>query len=83
MRDGAIHYKLYLLKLKMAIDNIVFRINKFKNVFVYEIGLIAIRKVSPPFDEEQPYGRPCSSLSTALVQHDRVQQQFSSCDKSF
>ena len=24
-----------------------------KNVFVYEIGLIAIRKVSPPFDEEQ------------------------------
>ena len=29
-----------------------------KNVFVYEIGLIAIRKVSPPFNEEQPYGRP-------------------------
>ena len=30
----------------------------FKNVFVYEIGLIATREVSPPFDEEQPYGRP-------------------------
>ena len=29
-----------------------------KNVFVYEIGLIAIREVSPPFDEEQQYGRP-------------------------
>ena len=24
-----------------------------KNVFVYEIGLVAIREVSPPFDEEQ------------------------------
>ena len=31
---------------------------KFKNIFVYEIGLIAIRDVSPPFDEEQQYGRP-------------------------
>ncbi len=30
----------------------------FKNAFVYEIGLIAIREVSPPFDEEQQYGRP-------------------------
>ena len=29
-----------------------------KNVFVYESGLIAIREVSPPFDEEQQYGRP-------------------------
>ena len=28
MRDGAIHYQLYLLKLKMAVDNIVFRIIK-------------------------------------------------------
>ena len=28
MRDGAIHYKLYLLKLTMAVDNIVFRILK-------------------------------------------------------
>ena len=28
MRDGAIHYKLYLLKLRMAVDNIVFRIIK-------------------------------------------------------
>ena len=27
-RDGAIHYKLYLLKLTMAVDNIVFRIIK-------------------------------------------------------
>ena len=25
MRDGAIHCKLYLLKLTMAVDNIVFR----------------------------------------------------------
>ena len=30
----------------------------FKNVFVYEIWLIAIREVAPPFDEEQPYARP-------------------------
>ena len=30
----------------------------FKNVFVYEIGLIAIREVLPPFTEEQQYGRP-------------------------
>ena len=29
-----------------------------KNAFVYEIGLIAIREVSPPFDEEQQYWRP-------------------------
>ena len=29
-----------------------------KNVFVYEIGLIAIREVSPQFNEEQQYGRP-------------------------
>ncbi len=29
-----------------------------KKVFVYEIGLIAIREVPPPFDEEQQYGRP-------------------------
>ena len=28
MRDGAIHYKVYLLKLTMAVDNIVFRIIK-------------------------------------------------------
>ena len=28
MRDGALHYKLYLLKLTMAVDNIVFRIIK-------------------------------------------------------
>ena len=26
-----------------------------KNVFLYEIELIAIREVSPPFDEEQQY----------------------------
>ena len=30
----------------------------FKTFFVYEIGLIAIREESPPFDEEQQYGRP-------------------------
>ena len=28
MRDGAIQYKLYLLKLAMAVDNIVFMIIK-------------------------------------------------------
>ena len=28
MRDGAIHYKLYLLKVTMAVDNFVFRIIK-------------------------------------------------------
>ena len=28
------------------------------DVFVYEIGLISIREVSPPFDEEHQYGRP-------------------------
>ena len=28
MLDGAIHYKLYLLKLTMAVDNIVLRIIK-------------------------------------------------------
>ena len=28
MRDGAIHYKLYLLRLTMAVDNIVFTIMK-------------------------------------------------------
>ena len=28
MRDGAIHYKVYLSKLTMAVDNIVFRIIK-------------------------------------------------------
>ena len=28
MRDGATHYKVYLLKLTMAVDNIVFRIIK-------------------------------------------------------
>ena len=33
-------------------------INLKKKVFAYEIGLIAIRDVSPPFDEEQQYGRP-------------------------
>ena len=36
MRDGAIHYKLYLLKLTMAVDNIVFRIIKsLMDVFLY------------------------------------------------
>ena len=74
MGDGAIHYKLYLLKLTMAVDNVVFRIIKgalckmlvvtqlnlinLKNNFLYEIGLIAIREVSQPFDEEQQYWRP-------------------------
>ena len=29
-----------------------------KKVFVYEIRLIAIREVSPSFDEEQQYGGP-------------------------
>ena len=29
-----------------------------KNIFLYEIWLIAIREVSPPFDEEQQHWRP-------------------------
>ena len=55
-----------------------------KNVFVYEIGLIAIREVSPPFNKEQQYGRPyqpkhspsllirviCCFVSTGLTQWD-------------
>ena len=28
MRDGETHYKLYLVKLTMAVDNVVFRIIK-------------------------------------------------------
>ena len=28
MRDGAIHYKIYLFKLTMAVDNVVLRIIK-------------------------------------------------------
>ena len=35
-----------------------FNLINLKNVFVYEIGLIAIREVSPPFDDEHQYGRP-------------------------
>ena len=31
---------------------------RLKNVFLYEIGLIALREVSPPFDEEHHYWRP-------------------------
>ncbi len=51
MRDGAIHNKLYLLKVKEHFNNVynfggdpVTQLN-LKNVFVYEIGLIAIREV--------------------------------------
>ena len=36
-------------------------VTQLKNFFVYEIGLIVIREVSPPFDEEQQYGRPYQS----------------------
>ena len=32
-----------------------FNLINLKNVFLYEIGLIAIREVSPTFDEEQKY----------------------------
>ena len=39
MPDGAIHYKLYLLKLTMAIDNFVFRIIKERfNVWTPALG---------------------------------------------
>ena len=39
-----------------------------KNVFLYEIGRIAICEVSPPFDEEQQYWIGShTSLSTAIV----------------
>ena len=41
-------------------------IHFIKNVFVYEIGLIAICEVLPPFDEEQRM-EGHTSLSTALV----------------
>ena len=40
MRDGAIHYKLYLLKLTMAVDNIVFRI--IKGEFNVHINLLCM-----------------------------------------
>ena len=36
----------------------VTQLNLKKVFFVYEIGLIAIYEVSPPFDEEQQYVRP-------------------------
>ena len=37
MRDGAIYYKLYLLKLTMAVDNFVFRI-----IFNVHINLLCM-----------------------------------------
>ena len=47
-----------------------------KNVFVYEIGLIAIREVSSPFDEEQQYGRPYQPKhSPSCVASSRRRQQ--------
>ena len=38
-----------------------------KNVFVYEIGLIAVREVSPQFDEEQEYGMPYQPKHSPIV----------------
>ena len=35
-----------------------FNLINLKNVFRYESGFIAIREVSPPFDEDQQYWRP-------------------------
>ena len=35
MRDGAIHYKVYLFKLTMAVDNVVFRIIKRVHIMCF------------------------------------------------
>ena len=42
MRDGAIHYKLYLLKLTMAVDNIVFRIIKKTILMFISISYVCV-----------------------------------------
>ena len=59
MRDGEIHYKLYLLKLTMAVDNFVFRIIKVLSILMFIINLLCIRVFV------QSNGH--TSLSTALV----------------
>ena len=42
--------------------------------FVYEIGLIAMREVSQPFDEEQQYGRPYQPKHSPSIVADHIQQ---------
>ena len=47
-----------------------------KNIFLYEIGLIAIREVSPPFDEEQQYWRPYQPKhSPSLFLHSQIKAE--------
>ena len=58
MRDGAIHDKLYVLKLTMAVDNIVLRI--IKGAFDVHINLLCMCFYTIPSN-----GR--TSLSTAVV----------------
>ena len=50
-----------------------------KNVFLYEIGLIAIREVSSPFDEEQQYWRPYQPKHSPSVQFARAHCSSSCC----
>ena len=47
MRDGAIHYKLYLLKLTMAVDNIVFRIIKGAFLIMCKMLVVTQLKKAP------------------------------------
>ena len=42
MPDGAIHYKLYLLKLTMAVDNFVFRIIKTSILMFISISYVCV-----------------------------------------
>ena len=58
MRDGAIHYKLYLLKLTMAVDNVVFMI--LKEHFNVHSNLLCMCFCTIPSHAH-------TSLSTALV----------------
>ena len=62
MRDEAIHYKLYLLKLTMAVDNIVFRILK-RHVNVHIIHSLSLMYMC--FCTIPSNGH--TSLSTSLV----------------
>ena len=77
MRDGVIHYKLYLLKLIMAVDNIVFRMikgsdpikfNKFKKTFLFmKLGsLLSARCRHRSMKSSRMEGH--TSLSTVLVE---------------
>ena len=58
MQDGPIHYKLYLLKLTMAVDNSVFR----KGAFNVHINLLCMRLCRPSIPSNRH-----TSLSTTIV----------------